>query len=108
MWRDDDDKILNILDDLYAEKERFPVICPVCGKRDGHAYLHKHNENSQRGGLWLWCSACRHTSHSSYQLPLWWKNLDSLNTAKLASFPDYLEEHKTDIDKWVNKLKGFE
>lgn len=105
MWREDNDKILNILDDFYVPKKHFPVICPICGKRDGHIYLYRHNENSQRGGLWLWCSACHHTSHSSYQLPLWWKNFPDFDTTKLASHPDYLEENKTYIDEWVNKLK---
>lgn len=105
MWRENDDKILKILDDLYAKNECFPVNCPICGRKDGHIYLHKHNESRQRGGLWLWCSACHHTSHSSYRLPLWWENLKVLDTAKLVGFPDYLEKNKNDIDKWVNKLK---
>lgn len=105
MWQEDDDRILNILDNFYNKKIRFPVICPICGKREGHIYLYKYNENNQRGGLWLWCSACHHCSHSSYLLPLWWNNLQNLDTSKLMSFPDYLEDNKINIDEWVNKIK---
>ena len=36
MWKDDNDRIMNILDNIEKkDKERFPIICPICGKRDG-------------------------------------------------------------------------
>ena len=106
MWKENDDRILEILN-IFSEKDsRFPVICPVCGEKDAHIYIHRHSFESQRGGLWLWCSSCRHSSHSSYRTPLWWKNLNSINTDKLVSLPDYLEANKNAVDKWVNELKN--
>ena len=105
MWREDNDKILEILNYIYSSEDTFPVFCPVCGKRDGHIYMHAH-AGSQRGGIWLWCSACHHTSHSSYRIPLWWKNLEIIDESRLVSFPDYLEGYKMNIDNWVNKLKA--
>ena len=105
MWQEDNDKILKIIDCFYDKNKLFPVNCPICAKKDGHIYLYRHNINSHSGGLWLWCSACHHSSHSRYSLPIWWNNLNTLDTSKLSSFPDYLEENKNDIDKWVNKIK---
>lgn len=104
MWFEENDDIINILTCFFTPKEFFPVICPICGEKDGHIYMHRHGDG-QRGGLWLWCSACRYTSHSSYRIPSWWKNLETIDERKLVSWPDYLEENKMDIDKWVNKLK---
>lgn len=45
-----------------------------------------------------------HSIHALYRLPNWWENLGKVNTEKLTSFPDYLEENKACIDEWVNKL----
>ena len=105
MWSEDNDKILEILNCIYTSEAVFPVICPVCGKRDGHIYMHEY-AGSGRGGLWLWCSVCHHSSHSSYRIPFWWKNLEIIDESRLVSNPDYLERNKTDIDNWVNALKA--
>lgn len=105
MWRDDDDRIMDILDiDIMGSKEYFPVICPVCGKREGHLYAHRFKEGEDRGGEWAWCSACHHSVHVSARLPKWWKNPDMIDFERLAAIPDYLEENKIYIDEWINGL----
>ncbi|MDE5907128.1 MAG: hypothetical protein K2H52_00020 [Lachnospiraceae bacterium] len=104
MWKDDD-RIMNILDSVeIKEKKQFPVICPICGKREGHLYFHKYNSNENAGGMWTWCSACKHSAHARFKLPEWWKNLEIINFHELVSCPDYLEKNKVIIDEWINKL----
>lgn len=104
MWQDNNDKILDILDFIEIKnKECFPVVCPICGKKEGHLYFHRYKEE-ELGGVWIWCSACYHSAHARYQLPKWWKNSEEIISEKLASHPDYLEDNKRFIDEWVNKL----
>lgn len=105
MWKDDDDRIMNILDNIEKkDKERFPIICPICGKREGHLYFHRNRTDDVRGGMWTWCSACCHSAHVTFRLPEWWENLEQIDFEKISSYPDYLEENKRDIDEWINKL----
>lgn len=105
MWRDDDYKIMNILDNIEIKGgECFPVKCPICGKKEGHLYFHRYEIDGDRGGVWTWCSACRHSAHASFKLPKWWKNLEVISFDKLTSFPNYLEDNKVSIDKWINEL----
>lgn len=105
MWLDDDDRIVDILNNIEpSDKECFPVVCPVCGKRQGHLYFHRYKEGNERGGMWVWCSACHHSEHATYRVPKWWKNLESISFEKLAAIPLYLEKNKADIDEWVNRL----
>lgn len=106
MWKDNNDKIMEILNNIEEkDKECFPVVCPICGKREGHLYFHKYKENDERGSMWTWCSACYHSMHAVYQLPKWWKNLEQVNDEKLTNYPGYLDEMKNYIDEWVNKIK---
>lgn len=105
MWKDDDEQIMEILSNIEVKsKVRFPVICPVCGKREGHIFFNRDKKNSERGGMWVWCSVCHHSVHATFRIPEWWSNLELINIDKLTSYPDYLEENKACIDKWVNKL----
>lgn len=107
MWKDDDKRIMNILDNIEAkENKQFPVTCPICGKKEGHLYFHRY-ENEIAGGMWVWCSACKHSAHSRFRLPDWWKNLETIDWKELASHPDYLEKHKDGIDDWVNKMLKY-
>ena len=105
MWIDDNDKIIDILkEEIIKSKEYFPVICPVCKRKQGHLYAHRYKEGEDRGGEWVWCSACHSYAHFSARLPKWWKNLELIEFSKLAAVPDYLEENKTCIDEWINSL----
>ena len=39
MWQDNNDKIMDILDNIEASKIKyFPVVCPICTKKDVHLY----------------------------------------------------------------------
>ncbi|MDE7247321.1 MAG: hypothetical protein K2N43_05495, partial [Lachnospiraceae bacterium] len=103
MWQDDDDRIMDILDIIETEHS-VPVVCPICGKREGHFYFHRYEDGKEPGGLWVWCSACRHSAHSRYRVPEWWKNAEEIRFEKLAALPYYLEEKKHCIDEWINRF----
>ena len=105
MWKDNNDKIMDILNNIETQnRECFPVLCPICGKKDGHLYFHRNSEGDERGSMWAWCSTCYHFAHVLYRLPKWWKNLEEINFENLTSYPNYLDENKFFIDEWVNKL----
>lgn len=108
MWRDSDYKIDRIAGicskNEIEEKQHFPVICPICGKKEGHLYAHRHKLGEDAGGRWTWCSACHNYSHVLAKLPKWWKNPDFIEFGKLQHSPDYLEENKDYIDEWINSL----
>jgi len=104
MWRTDNEKIMNILDNVESNKQFFPVICPICEKSDGHLYFHRNKKGEVRGGVWVWCSACCNSSHATYRIPEWWENLEIIEFENLKSYPDYLEDNKRSIDDWINKL----
>lgn len=104
MWQDNDDKIMDILDNIETRNKCFPVICPICGKREGHLYFHRYKKDAEQGGMWVWCSACYHSSHALGRVPEWWENLEKIDFDKLASLPDYLEENKICIDEWINSI----
>ena len=96
---------MDILDNFEtSDKEGFPVVCPVCRKKDGHIYFHRHRAEGERGSMWVWCSACCHFAHVLCRLPKWWRNLEEVTFEELTSYPDYLEKNKIGIDEWVNKL----
>ncbi len=90
--------------DKIGNKKYFPIICPDCGNKAGHLYEHRYEAGKDAGGMWVWCSACHNYEHYRARLPKWWKNPDFIEFGKLCHQPDYLEEHKEDIDKWVNSL----
>ena len=102
MWKDNNDKIMEILD-KFELNETFPVVCPICGKKEGHLYFHRYKVNDDKGGMWTWCSACYHSAHAMFRLPKWWRNYEKISIEKLTNFPNYLEENKMCIDEWVNK-----
>lgn len=83
MWKDNDDKIMDILDNIGTlNREAFPVVCPVCGEKEGHLYFHRSGEEDEKGGMWVWCSSCYHFAHALCRLPKWWENLDKIRNKK--------------------------
>ena len=43
MWKDNDDKIMDILENIETlNRQDFPVVCPICGGKEGHLYFHMH------------------------------------------------------------------
>lgn len=105
MWRDDDVRIMDILDTVETQnKESVPAVCPICGEREGHLYFYRYEEGHEAGGMWVWCSACCRSAHSRCKVPEWWINLGEISFEKLTAHPDYLEKNKYRIDQWVNRL----
>lgn len=102
MWKDDNDKIMELYDGLLSRNMEFPSVCPVCGEKEGHVHVHAYDE--LHGGIWMWCSACRSYAHMSGIIPTWWKNSVITTEDDLISEPTYLEEKKEDIDRWVNNV----
>lgn len=61
MWKDNDDKIMGILDSIETQnKGCFPVVCPICGEKDGHLYFHRNRDGDEKGSMWVWCGKCYH------------------------------------------------
>ena len=85
----------------------FPVVCPICGEKDGHLYFHRNRDGDEKGSMWVWCGKCYHFAHALCRLPKWWKNLDKINFEELTSYPNHLEENKFCIDEWINKLNAL-
>ena len=105
MWVDTNNEIMNVLDNIESKKmDYFPAICPICGERAAHLYFHRYTDNDNKGGMWIWCSSCKHSTHAMFKIPKWWTNLDIIRFEKLNSHPDILEENKLKIDVWLNKL----
>lgn len=49
MWKDNDDKIMGILDSIETQnKGCFPVVCPICGEKDGHLYFHRNRDGDEK------------------------------------------------------------
>ena len=102
MWNDSNDRIMEIYDCIEDPKNKFPTTCPVCGKKAGHIYMHRHD--AHHGGIWLWCSECQFFAHMSGIIPEWWQNLSSLDEVYLEAEPSYLDNRAKEIDEWVNTI----
>ena len=91
--------------------EIFPDVCPICGKRDAHIFMHRFSEYvgekwaayvENRGGKWVWCGNCHSFCHMSGEISAWWHNLVTVDEGKLTVEPDYLNEKSAELDQWVN------
>ncbi|MCI9354559.1 MAG: hypothetical protein HFE58_07120 [Firmicutes bacterium] len=105
MWKDDNDKIMDLLYDIQTQNiKSFPAICPICGEKQAHLYFYRYAENTNKGGGWVWCSKCKHYAHFLIKIPEYWENFSKIKFEKLAAYPDYIEKEKNNIDNWNNKL----
>lgn len=105
MWNDENDNIMKLYGileehDFYSP---LPAICPICGTKSGHIYMHRYDEENH-GGLWLWCSSCHCFAHLSCMVPDWWKNLSLFTILDLEAVPENLDKQSVYIDSFVNKL----
>ena len=100
MWSDERDQIMKLLED---SEEKFPRVCPCCGKKTGHIFFYKHRED-RYGSAWAWCSECQEFSHSRFLIPEWWKNMDTISLDELKGCPDNLDKMYDVIDEWLNTL----
>ena len=44
-----------------------------------------------RGGLWVWCPACRRFVHGSGPVPDWWRDVPGVTVENLSPEPEVLE-----------------
>ena len=102
MWKDDNDSIEKLWYQFIAKSSRYPSVCPICGKKSAHIYLHRFKDN--KGSVWIWCSECKNCSHGTMVIPKWWCDDDFIDLTKTASHPDYLENEKKWIDNYVNEI----
>lgn len=100
MWSDERDEIMKLLEDT---QEKFPRKCPCCDKKSGHIFFYRHRDENY-GSAWAWCSECQEFSHSRFQIPSWWKNMESINLEDLHGCPDNLDNIHESIDDWINIL----
>ncbi len=105
MWNDADDKILDVVD-CYEKREetKVPFLCPICNNVQAHIYMHRWKEESQKGGLWIWCSNCQAFAHTTYNLPQWWVNCEDIDFEQLTAVPGYLEMNKKIVDEHASKM----
>lgn len=103
MWSDERDLIMDLFID---NKEEYPRKCPCCGKNSGHIFLYKNRDEDRFGSAWAWCSECKEYSHSRFEIPKWWQNLDLIEVDKLHACPDNLDVEREHIDNWVNNLQN--
>lgn len=103
MWKDNDDKILNMYKKFINSYE-FDQLCPICNTENVHFYMHIHNSISRKGGLWVWCSNCHSYSHCSIIVPKIWKNCVFIESIKLCATPEYLDENKDLVDSHIKSI----
>lgn len=105
MWKDTNDRIMEILDNVETKRnEQFPISCPICRETGGHVYFHRFEINDDKGGVWVWCSNCHYFVHAMVKVPSWWKNLEYMSLKDLSYYPSCLDENKNSVDKWINEL----
>lgn len=98
MWKDDNDKIDDVFEDICAGNySDLPIRCPICEDLSLYFYIHRWHWNGVKGGLWIWCSKCKNFSHGTIVVPEWWSNCKIISIDLLNSLPINLEEHKFEI-----------
>ena len=108
MWKTNDYPTEEKLD-IYLEhihegiRITLPETCPICGQSEVHIYFNRH-KTSKIGGVWVWCSSCRHYTHGTYLIPQWWDNYSNIIEKELTHAPDVLEKVKNEIDRHFNGL----
>lgn len=68
-WNDSGDKFEQMWN-INQDPMKVPYICPYCNEKEGHMYMHVYNLKTHRGGLWLWCSACKQFFIAVYMFQL--------------------------------------
>jgi len=89
---------------LIDGKPEYPVKCPACDKASCHIYINR-DEDTNRGGVWEWCSNCHMFSHwSTNSVPDWWVNSSFVDEEKLcAADPEELVQYESELDDLVNR-----
>lgn len=105
-WDDSKDEIMDIVEVIEKDKNpQIPIRCPICNTDNAHIYMHRWEDNRDRGTIWTWCSNCRRCMHASrVKVPIWWENADFIDVSELTSHPIFLESKVDMIDKYLRKL----
>lgn len=108
MWITEDapveDKLQIILENVLDGKiVNFPESCPICSNDKAHLYFNSRGLD-KIGGIWIWCSACKHYFHGSIMPPAWWENYSAVLQDSLTAAPDVLEDITSQIDEHINTL----
>jgi hypothetical protein len=102
MWHEDDRMV-----DMYTSLDSggpFPRACPACGERHAHVLMHGFGSSDPRGTVWAWCRSCGGHAHFGAAIPVWWRNPEFVDEARLDSYVDYPDSISGLIDEWVNAL----
>lgn len=103
MWEDNNSIFDNAAIDFALGVKKIDVKC--CKSPEVHFYAHRFSED--KGTVWFWCSNCKKYQHySKVKIENNWNNLESVDGEILSVLPDYLEEHKKEIDSFVSQ-KGY-
>jgi hypothetical protein len=102
MWHEDDRMV-----DVYTSLDSggpFPRACPACGERHAHVLMHRFGSSDPRGTVWAWCRSCGGHAHFGAAIPVWWRNPEFVDEARLDSYVDYPDSISGLIDEWMNAL----
>ncbi|GKX32282.1 hypothetical protein SH1V18_47620 [Vallitalea longa] len=107
MWRDDDDRLDNILNFIVHKRiSQYPLICPICSTQELNFYMHRYKEHVHKGAIWIWCSNCKYFSHFSLVVPDWWENSNWIALEDLTALPINLESKREQISKHIKNTIG--
>lgn len=103
MWNEED-KLMQLVDEMGQGRLTSPAKCPSCGKNGVHYLIYRFDGSSNLGTAWLWCEECGSYTHFSYYVPDWWENPNFIDEEKLDSFVDYPANLTNEIDQWISRL----
>lgn len=100
-WNDSHecDALEVVLAEALSGKIRdLPASCPCCESLAVHVFFYGRGVEGL-GGSWVWCSACRCSSHGLVRIPGWWVNVEGVELADLTSMPEFLDGVAARIDE---------
>ncbi len=83
---------------LLSSSEFKKLICPSCDLEKIRFFFLRHRIGN-RGGLWLWCTACKKYYHSSCIVPEWWNDVSEVPYEKIESDPTIPNNYWSEIVK---------
>ncbi len=78
--------------------KKFKLICPSCDLEEMRFFFLRHRTGN-RGGFWLWCSACKRYYHSSCLVPDWWNDVPEAPYENIESDPTVPDKYWSEIIK---------
>ncbi len=97
------EEMLSLYEIFLQGRAEFPAKCPICSRQSGHIYLNR-DEDSERGGMWAWCSECNSFAHAETNIPQWWYKPTFIDKSNLcAENADEPNKYIASIDDMVNQ-----